>query len=282
MQQHSLLNDRSVLIVSGPQASSFLQGLITNDLEQLEGKSAIYAALLTPQGKILFDFIVARTEDNSFHIDCTATQRDDLVNRLTLYRLRAKVEITVTPLAVAASWGEEEPPSLPNQASVFVDPRHAMLGKRIIAPAQILQKHFPNDDGSYQAYRLKLGFPDSADLPANTIFPLDAGFEELNGVNFTKGCYVGQEVTSRMKHRTSARKRFLIVNTDREYPQGTPLEAGGREIGKLGPVTGNVGLALLRLDRVSDAVQDGTPITIEGNKIHLQRPVWLDASIKIS
>jgi len=282
MQQQSLLSDRSVLLVSGPDASNFLQGLITNDLEQLKGKGAIYAALLTPQGKILFDFIVVSVGGDTFYIDCAMVQRDDLVNRLTLYRLRAKVEIAVTPLAVAASWGEEEPPSISGQASIFVDPRHKALGKRTIAPANILRKHFQCNDAAYQACRLKLGIPDSADLPTNTIFPLDAGFEELNGVNFTKGCYVGQEVTSRMKHRTNARKRFIIVHTDRQYPPGTPLKANGQTIGNLGPVTGNTGLALLRLDRVLNAVQEGASITIDGNKIHLQKPVWLDTSIKIS
>ncbi len=277
MQHQTILSDRSVLVISGPQAASFLQGLITNDIGRLESESAIYAALLTPQGKILFDFIVARGGDDHFHIDCSATQRDALVKRLTLYRLRAKVEIAEAPLAVAAAWGEEVLPALPDEAMVFTDPRHPKLGHRIIARAEILNSHFAVADDSYRAHQLELGIPDSADLPPDTIFPLDAGFEELSGVSFDKGCYVGQEVTSRMKHRASARKRFLIVETDKVYPQGTSVEAGGREVGKLGTHAGGLALALLRLDRVSDADQKNVPITIAGNNVILRKPDWLDA-----
>ena len=280
MQHQTTLSDRSVLVISGPQATSFLQGLITNDMGRLESESAIYTALLTPQGKILFDFIVARSGDDHFHIDCATTQRDALVKRLGLYRLRAKVEIAEAPLALATAWGEEKPPALPDEAMIFTDPRHQKLGQRIIARPEILKQHFAADDGTYRAHQLGLGIPDSADLPPDTMFPLDAGFEELSGVSFDKGCYVGQEVTSRMKHRASARKRFFIVETDKVYPQGASVEAGGREVGKLGTHAGRLALALLRLDRITDANKKNVPITIAGNNVILRKPVWLDASIE--
>jgi hypothetical protein len=274
MQNRALLNDRSVLAISGQQASSFLQGLITNDMVRLETEKAIYAALLTPQGKILFDFMVIKASDDKFYIDCAATQQDDLVRRLALYRLRAKVEIAETPFAVAAAWGGENLPALSDDILIFGDPRLPELGLRAIAPAEILKNIFPGDEGSYRAHRLGLGVPDSADLPADSVFALDAGFEELNGVSFSKGCFVGQEVTSRMKHRASARKRFLIVEMSGICPQGTPLKAGGQEIGMLGTGDGNIALALMRLDRVSNAEQTETPITCAGKPVILTAPKW--------
>lgn len=275
MQNRALLNDRSVLAVSGPQASSFLQGLITNDVKRLEAEKAIYAALLTPQGKILFDFLVIRADTDRFYLDCAATRQNDLVQRLTLYRLRAKVEIAETPLAVAAAWGKDELPALPDDALIFSDPRLPGLGLRVIAPAEKLKTTFPEGQTSYQAHRLALGIPDSADLTPDSVFALDAGFEELNGVSFSKGCYVGQEVTSRMKHRASARKRFFIVEMVDNCPQGTPLEAGGKEIGVLGTGDGDIALALARLDRIVGADQDGTPITCAGRPVTLTAPKWL-------
>ncbi len=275
MQNQALLNDRSVLAISGPQASSFLQGLITNDMERLETEKAIYTALLTPQGKILFEFLVIKAGDDNFQVDCAAMQQDDLVRRLMLYRLRAKVEIAETPLGVAAAWGKDELPALPNDALIFIDPRLPQLGLRVIAPAEKLKNYFSNDEGSYHEHRLGLGIPDSADLPPDSVFALDAGFEELNGVSFSKGCYVGQEVTSRMKHRASARKRFFIVETGGICPQGTPLEAGGKKIGVLGTGDGNIALALARVDRVSNAKQSGAPIICAGKPVVLTAPQWL-------
>jgi folate-binding protein YgfZ len=282
MQHKTRLNDRSVLTISGVQASSFLQGLITNDMGQLEGQKAIYAALLTPQGKILYDFILSRVSDEGFHIDCATTQKSALLKRLNLYRLRAKVEITDPAIEVAAAWGEENPPALPGDTMIFMDPRLPELGHRIIASRDVLNTHFGQDDGSYRAHQLMLGVPDSADIPPDTIFALDAGFEELSGVSFSKGCYVGQEVTSRMKHRTSARKRFFIVEANGQYPPGTPLEAAGREIGALSSQIGKFALAHLRMDRLAEAEQENRPITIAGNEIIIRRPEWLDAPLAAS
>jgi folate-binding protein YgfZ len=282
MQHKTRLSDRSVLTISGAQASSFLQGLITNDMGQLEGQKAIYAALLTPQGKILFDFIVSRASDEGFHIDCATTQKSAILKRLNLYRLRAEVEITDSAIEVAAAWGEAYLPALPDDTTIFMDPRLPELGHRIIASRDVLNTHFGQDDGSYRAHQLMLGVPDSADLPPDTIFALDAGFEELSGVSFSKGCYVGQEVTSRMKHRTSARKRFFIVEANRQYPPGTPLEAAGREIGALSSQIGKFALAHLRMDRLAEAEQENVTITIADNEIIIRKPEWLDAPLAAS
>ncbi len=272
MKDSTLLKNRAVLAISGPQATSFLQGLITNDMEQLTAQKAIYAALLTPQGKILFDFQVIRADSNKFYVDCDKTRLDDLVQRLTLYRLRAKVEISKTLLAVAAVWGECELPALPEEAIIFDDPRLSELGQRIIAPVEEVKEMFSDNGDYYEAHRLSLGIPNSADLDSDSVFALDAGLEELNGVAFSKGCYVGQEVTSRMKHRTSARKRFLIVETNGEMPQGSSLEANGKEIGVLGIGNGSVALALVRLDRIP---KDETLITCGGKPVKLTAPKWL-------
>lgn len=272
MLNRTILKNRTVLAISGPEASKFLQGLITNDMERLETQKAIYAALLTPQGKILFAFLVIKANHDKFYVDCDRTQADDLVHRLMLYRLRSKVEISESPLAVAASWDRNELPVLSEDAIVFDDPRLAELGQRIIARAEKLEDNFPDDETSYEAHRIALGVPGSADLSYDSVFALDAGFEELQGVSFSKGCYVGQEVTSRMKHRASARKRFFIVETGQKIPPASALEADGKEIGTLGSGDGKFALALVRLDRLP---KDPTSISCAGRPVKLTAPKWL-------
>ena len=231
----SLLEDRAVLALGGAEGSDFLQGLITNDMASCANGQAIYASLLTPQGKILFDFFVVPEGQDQLLIDCAAARAADLLKRLTLYRLRAKVQIASRPeLAVAALWshGKDEGSAgtLPGGLVRFADPRAPALGQRAIAARDVLARAiggFPH--GDYHAHRLSLGIPDSADLIPDHVFALDAGLEELNGVSFKKGCYIGQEVTARMKHRASARRRFLIAETDGEIPpSGTQVESGGR------------------------------------------------------
>jgi folate-binding protein YgfZ len=267
-----MLNNRSVLAISGPQASKFLQGLITNDMDRLETQRAIYAALLTPQGKILFDFLVIKADREKFYVDCDRSRVDDLVRRLTLYRLRAKVEILETPLGVAGSWDANELPALSEDAIVFDDPRLVELGQRIIAPAEELKGKFPDAENSYEAHRIALGVPGSADLSTDAVFALDAGFEELHGVSFNKGCYVGQEVTSRMKHRANARKRFFIVEAGQGCSPGAALEADGKSFGTLASGDGKFALALVRLDRIP---KDATLVSCAGSPVTLTAPKWL-------
>jgi folate-binding protein YgfZ len=277
MPYASLLEDRSIISVKGAEARSFLQGLISNDMEECAPGRGIYAALLTPQGKILFEFFVVEHGDR-FLLDCSSARAAELIKRLTFYRLRAKIEIAAAPeLTVTAVWNGG--PQAVSEAGIaaFADPRLPTLGVRLIGPLPLVQSAIAGaQTGDYRSHLLRFGVPDSGDVPPDSVFALDAGFEELRGVDFRKGCYVGQEVTSRMKHRASARRRFLIAEVEGDLPPpGTKLEASGREVGTLATGTDGRALALVRLDRVAEASTAGETITAMGQKVSLQRPSWL-------
>ena len=276
MLRASLLEDRSVVALSGPESSGFLQGLITNDMAECASGRAIYAALLTPQGKILFDFFVV-ARDGRFLLDSAAWRANDFIKRLGLYKLRAKVEIVpAADHAVAAIWNDGAG-ATDALALGFVDPRLPALGWRMIGARSELTKAIASiAPGDYRTHRLRLGVPDSADLPPDTVLALDSGLEELHGVSFKKGCYVGQEVTSRMKHRATARKRFVIAeSTGALPPPGTALDAQGREIGTLATGMDGRALALVRLDRLAEAMEAGAEISAAGVKTILHKPDWL-------
>ena len=273
MSRIAHLSDRSVLAVTGGGARKFLQDLVTNDLETLGPGEMAYAALLTPQGKILHDFFVAVADEERFLVDCAGDRTEELLRRLTLYRLRAKLDIGLTPLRVCAIWPETAPSVV--GAILVRDPRHAGLGFRMLGDGAMLPGPNANTD-EYRLHCLRLGIPASSDLPADQVFALDAGFEELGGVSFKKGCFVGQEVTARMKHRASARRRPFIAEISPPLPPpGTPLVALGREVGSLATGTGALALAYIRLDRLA-AVADGSePILADGKSVRLSRPDWL-------
>src|SRR5215472_2213717 len=224
------LEDRAVIAVSGPEARSFLQGLITNDVEKLSPRTGLYAALLTPQGKILFDFMVVEG-DGALLIDCAASSRDVLVKRLGLYRLRAKVAIEPREqLAVLAAWDG----AIPANAIAFTDPRLAELGVRGIG-ARAEMPTSASDSSAYHMRRFTLGVPEGSDFGSDRIFALDGGLEELHAVDFDKGCYVGQELTARMKHRGTARKRLLPLASAIGAPlpaRDTSVTAKGRDLGE--------------------------------------------------
>ncbi len=276
MQNGAILSDRALIHLAGAEAKGWLQGLVTNDLDTLSPSRPAYAALLTPQGKILFDFLVLEQGDGTLLIDCAAAARADLIKRLRLYRLRTKVEITESELGLGAAWGAEIPP-MPETGLAITDPRLPALGMRIVAPGEVLDDFLPSDGlARYHAHRIALGVPDSADLPPDSVFALDAGFEELHGVNFRKGCYVGQEVTARMKHKSPARKRFMIVAMDSPQPFGAALVADGKELGALATSTGTTGLALVRLDRLAEAEEKNLHLTIAGHPVTLTKPFWLE------
>lgn len=273
----SLLEDRSVIALKGAETRDFLQGLITNDMTQCAPGKAIYAALLTPQGKILFEFFIVE-RDGGFLLDCAAQRRNDLLKRLTLYRLRAKIEISpAAGLAVAAVWNDDGSIPAFDIPWAYADPRLPPLGLRAIGAQAELQKGLSGiPPGDYGLHRLRLGVPDSADLPPDTVLALNSGLEELHGVSFKKGCYVGQEVTARMKHRATARKRFVIAETQGDLPPpGTALDAGGREIGALATGADSQALALVRLDRLAEIAQAGAEISAAGKKTILRKPDWL-------
>lgn len=257
------LEDRAVIAVAGPEARDFLQGLITNDMARVGPGKGTYAALLTPQGKILFDFLLTEGDQGTILVDCAAAARDALARRLAMYRLRAKV--TIEPrndLSVIAGWEG-------GNAFVYPDPRHEDLGARALVAG------FPGGalkSDAYHERRLSLGIPEGSDFGTDRMFALDADLEELNAVDFNKGCYVGQELTARMKHRATSRKRLLPYRAEAEVPAGAAVRAGEREIGEVAATYGARGFALVRLDRWDEA---DAPVSAGSSPLDLIKPSWL-------
>src|SRR5437763_5951264 len=264
-----VLEDRGVLAVSGPDRRSFLQGLVSNDVEKVAANRAIYAALLTAQGKYLHDFIMVE-HDEAIWLDAEAARLADLKRRLSLYRLRAKVALDECPqLAVAAVFGDvalaalglpDTPGATRTEAdgAVMVGPRAAQLGARAILPRERLGPTLAGrglaqtEFAAYDRHRLALGVPDgSRDLVQEKSILLESGFEELHGVDWQKGCYIGQELTARTKYRGLIKKRLFPVRIDGPVPEpGTIVMLDGREAGEMRSSRDGIGLALLRLDAV--------------------------------
>ena len=262
----AFLEDRGVVSVGGEDAERFLQGLLTNDVERLEPGEARYAGLLTPQGKILFDMLVVRVAADAFLLDCAASQAADLAKRLGFYKLRAKVLIADESAgrAVVAFWGG--PPHFPPGAAAYVDPRESRLGSRAILPRAAAETIGTAEAAAYEALRIAAGAPKGGvDFVYGDVFPSDADFDLLNGVDFHKGCYVGQEVVSRMKHRGTGRKRVARVRLGGDAPEpGASILDGELPVGTLGSTSGREALAMLRLDRVEEARAAGRPLTAAG------------------
>lgn len=259
---------RSVLSVSGPDAETFLQGLLSNDVRSAQPGAPLYAAILTPQGKYLFDMVAFRPAPETFLLDVALTRRAALAQRLGLYKLRAKVAIEPIDLSVAALWPKDAPESAADEAPPLKDvvdagpdPRAAALGWRALVadPATALSDVGAGESADYAARRLALGVPETgSDLVAEETFPLDADFERLQGVDFKKGCYVGQEVTARMKHKADRKKRLYRLAFDGLAPApGAAITADGKPAGVLGSVVAGAGLAVLRVDRASGALAVG-------------------------
>ncbi|HVW73421.1 MAG TPA: hypothetical protein VHC39_07265 [Rhizomicrobium sp.] len=272
----AFLDDRAIIAISGPQARDFLQGLVTNDIiSGLAPGAGLYTALLSPQGKILFDFLVTEGE-GALLLDVARDAGEALLKKLKMYRLRARIEIELRPqLGVYVGLQghpDNRPASYIDRAVSFPDPRLAALGVRSIGakaemPANLAGPH------QYHETRLALGVPEAGDFGFEKIFALDAGLEELHGVSFTKGCYIGQELTARMKHRATARKRILTVTADAALPApGTAVVRGDTEIGELVSNYGAQGFALVRLDRLGEAQG---PVRVGEIVVALKRPAWL-------
>jgi hypothetical protein len=282
--QASVLPSRSAIRVRGGDAGKFLQGLITNDIGKAQGTNAIHAGLLSPQGKILFDFFVVEDGDE-FLIEVAQDKADELLKRLQFYRLRAQVEIAEPALAVAAAWGST--PRLPDGAIAYADPRLAELGVRMLLPKGTDLTALgceAQPEAGYHAFRISQGVPEGGrDYAFGETFPHEALFDQLHGVDFAKGCYVGQEVVSRMEHRGTARKRIVPVEGGAPLPaSGASVEADGVPIGTLGSVSGASGLALIRLDRAEDALAGGKTLTVGGVKIALRRPSFARFAVPVA
>lgn len=256
-----LLPERSTFRIDGPEAAHFLHNLLTAGIEGLKAGEATYAALLTPQGKMLFDFFVVR-DGEGFLVDCALSQRAELVKRLGFYKLRAKV--TITDLAdreVGVA------PDKPAMGPAYADPRDGAMGWRVIAARGTL----PEASG-YHGLRIRLGLADTdADLGSGEFFPHEANLDQLGAVSFSKGCYVGQEVVSRMEHRGTARSRILPVRLDVAAPKGSEILSGGKLVGTLLSCEGRDALALIRLDRLADAKE---PLLTAGAATRVIRPRW--------
>lgn len=274
--QSAFLPDRGVVRITGEEAAKFLQGLVTCDVEHMVPGEARFGALLTPQGKIVADFLVLAAPDaigGGFVIDAPRALVPDLVKKLGFYRLRAKVAIEDQSgqLGVTAFWGCEAAPEVGGLAAR--DPRHPALGWRMVAP---LPLEVVSDASAYDAHRIRLGIPEGGrDFIYGDAFPHEADMDQLAGVDFRKGCYVGQEVVSRMQHRGTARTRVVPVSFP-DFPpmEGLDVTAGDKTLGVMGSAAEGRGLAKLRLDRVADALAAGEAITAGGIALTPIKPDW--------
>ena len=282
--QAALLPDRGVIKVVGDDARKFLNGLVTCDMGKVSPAAARFGALLTPQGKIIADFIIAEAAEEDgggFFLDCPRALARMLVEKLNFYKLRAKVivEDLSEVLGVMAVWnGARET----EYGLCYADPRLPALGMRLTLPPHLAAEAAADlgatltEPEAYEAYRIALGVPrGGADFMYGNAFPHEADMDQLAGVDFDKGCYVGQEVVSRVQHRASARSRVVPVVYDDFAPMnGLPVMAGEKEIGVLGATANGRGLALLRLDRVADAQAAGVPLTAGGITVRPVKPDW--------
>jgi hypothetical protein len=276
----AFLADRGVVRVEGEDAPDFLHGMLTNDVVGLAAGEPRYAALLTPQGKILVDFLALRAPAAPpvFLLDCPKALAADLAKRLSIYKLRAKVAITDASagFGIVADWGGEA--VLPAAALVYVDPRDAALGRRAILPRAAAEAFADAALPAYEALRISVGVPrGGVDFVYGDAFPHDADMDLFNGVDFRKGCYVGQEVVSRMKHRGEARKRVVRVRLAGAAPApGTLVTDGALTVGALGAAAGDKALALLRIDRAAEAQAAGRPLAAAGVTVTVEEaPVAL-------
>jgi folate-binding protein YgfZ len=278
----ALLPGRNVLEIAGDDRKSFLQGLVTNDVEGLAGGDGRFAGLLSPQGKILFDFFVVAREA-SFLIDCPSAISADLAKRLTLYRLRAKVTIADASdrWRIGAAWGDGAADwAKANGLFAYADPRLPALGLRLLF-RESDQFDFSASFADYEAHRIALGVPEGGkDYAYGDAFPHEACFDLLHGVDFKKGCYVGQEVVSRMQHRGTGRTRVLAVSAKQPLPHGgADIVVDGFSVGRLGSVAGERGIALARVDRVKEALAKSQALTAGGLSVELAAPAWATYSL---
>lgn len=281
--QAALLPERGVVKVAGVDARRFLNGLITNDAGKVVSGKACFAALLTPQGKIIADFILTEAEPDeggAFFLDCPRALAGTLVEKLTFYKLRAKVTVEdlSATLSVMAFWDDA---ALSEDGLSYADPRLPALGTRSILPPDLTTEAAASlgatlvGADAYDAHRIALGVPrGGTDFMYGGTFPHEADMDQLAGVDFEKGCYVGQEVVSRIEHRANARSRLVPVAFDEFAPSSGPVMAGEREVGMLFSTSKGRGIAMLRLDRVADAVAAGTSLTRGNIPLHIVKPDW--------
>ena len=278
----AFLPDRGVIKVGGEDARNFLNGLVTTDVTLVRPGLGRFGALLTPQGKIITDFLITEApagHGGGFLIDAPRALAPGLATKLGFYRLRAKVTVEdlTDSLGVMAVWGGE-PSTKPDLT--FADPRDEALGWRILVPAELAQKVADLigaelvDSSAYETHRVAVGIPRGGlDFMYGDAFPHETNMDRLSGVDFDKGCYVGQEVVSRMQHRGTARTRTVRVLLDGPAPEpGAAITAGDKSVGTMGSAADGHALALMRVDRAGEALEAGTPLTAGGLSIRIAEP----------
>jgi tRNA-modifying protein YgfZ len=257
------LASRALIAVGGEDWRGFLQGLLTQDVETIRPGEVRFGALLTPQGRLLYDLFIVGREDGCW-LDCAAERRASLLQRLTIYRLRAKVTIAADETPVLAAWGES-----PGDGWI-ADPRLPALGWRGYGA---MAAGVDATEGDYDRHRLALGVPGPADWGEDASYPLEADFDLLNGVDFKKGCFVGQETTSRMKRRGAIKSRMLPIDFDGPAPpEGAEILAGTLRAGEVCSGVEGRAMALVRLDRI-----EGAALTVDGRACAVMRPGWIAA-----
>lgn len=293
MSAYVVLQDRGLITIGGADRADFLQGLISNNIRQVTADRAIWAALLTPQGKYLHDFFVTEL-DGVYLLDCEADRLMDLGQRLSRYKLRAEIDLGMAEdKVVAAIYGAGAETSFglsgtPGTAAafggglVYVDPRLAAMGARAVLPRQTAEAELQGADLSsgshevYDAHRLALGVPDGCrDLVIEKSILLESNFDELNGVDWEKGCFMGQELTARTKYRGLVKKRLVPVAIDgAPPPPGTPILCEGKEAGEMRSARDNAGLALMRLEYIDRGLAGDVRFEAEGSTITPRKPDW--------
>jgi folate-binding protein YgfZ len=290
----TLLDDRGALEITGDDRVAFLQGLVSNDVAKASASRALHAALLTAQGRYLHDFFIVAMGD-TLVLDAEEARLDDLRRRLTLYKLRAKVTLAAASerREIAALWGDGAARALglPQEAGAaqafaggvaYVDPRLAALGARLLLPRGEAPRALEGlgfaraSREAYDRLRLSLGVPDgSRDLAVEKALLVESGFDELNGIDWQKGCFIGQEITARMRYRGLAKKRLVPVAVEGAVPPpDTPVLLGTEEAGELRSGRDGIALALLRLELIEKAEATGAPLSAGGAKLTLRKPAW--------
>jgi tRNA-modifying protein YgfZ len=265
------LSHRSMLQVSGPEAAHFLHNLVTADIENLGAVEIVPGALLSPQGKILFDFLASRDGDG-FRLDCRADIGAELAKRLKFYRLRAKVDIVLEEQGLAAVSLRVEP-----AASESESHSKWLRDLRFPSSAKVSRGYgLPSQGGGVEAFdltRIEHGVAEGgSDYEFGDVFPHDVNLDQIHGVSFAKGCYVGQEVVSRMQHRGTARRRIVIAHSDSPLTSRSEITINGRPVGALGVAVQNKALALVRIDKAKDAMDAGAPILAGGVPVSVELP----------
>lgn len=268
-----VLSDRAVIRIAGADAEKLLHDVVTPDIKGLTDDDAMPGALLTPQGKIMFDFLITRDAADGFLIDIRRDDHEAFIKRMMLYRLRAKAEIAAEPdLAVIGAWGENQPEGSRRD--------RRFRGEKAVYRAYAAAPEQPADDAASPSDYARLRIAESvaelgADFESADVFPHDVLMDLNGGVSFKKGCFVGQEVVSRMQHRGTARRRLAIAEADHALPpSGSAVTAGGKPAGTLGTVEGASGLALVRTDRIGSALHAGERIEAGDAAIRLHLADW--------